>query len=182
MKTLIGVALMVPALTFAAGGAVHIAQQGRDHGVGGGHIPAHGPAPTPAARAGAPRQAYTRSTRPDVAGHPVAPHVHAETDEWVGHAEARDNPAYHLATPWAHGHFPGVIGASHVWRLGGGGAARFNVGGFFFSVAPYDVGDAGDWLWGSDDIVIYDDPDQVGWYLAYNVRLGTYVHVQYLGG
>ncbi len=99
----------------------------------------------------------------------------------MGHNSGPNDPHYHLDRPWAHGHFGGPVGREHVYRLGGGGPQRFGFGGFFFSVAPYDLGLCNGWLWNSDDIVLYDDPDHPGWYLAYNVRLGTYVHVMYLG-
>ncbi len=151
------------------------AQRGGAGGqVGHGYVPPRGPAPVKAA----PKVAPARG--PEEAGHPEAPHVHAD-GQWVGHDTGKNDAHYHLDHPWEHGHFEGGIGPSHVWRLGGGGAARFGFGGFFWSVAPFDIGLVNGWLWDNDDIVVYDDPDHPGWYLAYNVRLGTYAHVQYLG-
>ena len=146
----------------------------------GGAAPAGRPPEAANRGGGAPPNGQPRNFA-EQPGHPNAPHVDARSDRWVGHDTGRDDRNYHLDRPWEHGHFPGAFGASHVYRLGGGSRERFGFDGYFFSVAPADYDYCNDWVWGSDDIVLYADPDHVGWYLAYNVRLGTYIHVQFLG-
>jgi hypothetical protein len=155
----------------AGGQQAQNAPQAQTRGGGGG---------APGRPASQPQQNQRRNFS-EQAGHPNAPHVDAGSNRWVGHDTGRNDNNYHLDQPWAHGHFPGTIGPRFVYRLHGGNRDRFEFGGFYFGVAPYDYDYVGDWLWDNDDIVIYDDPDHPGWYLAYNTRLGTYAHVQYLG-
>ena len=163
-----------------AGAPQHSAPQhsAPQRGFGGGYIPQHGPDRGHAAMPARPAQNMPPRNFRDQQGHPNAPHVDPN-GSWVGHNVERGH--YHLDHPWAHGHFPGTFGPSRIYRLGGGGASRFFFDGFYFSVASPDLAYVNDWLWTSDDILLYDDPDDPGYYLAYNPRTGTYVHVIYMG-
>ena len=164
---------------------------GQEHEQHPGHpsshppIPAHGPPPAPkghppAPAAHAPPPAQPERVYRDHEGHPDRPHVH-DNGQWVGHESGRYDTHYEVRHAWAHGHFRGGFGPHHVFHLAGGGPGRFWFGHYAFAVVPYDIGFCDDWLWDRDDIVVYEDPDHPGLYLAYNVRLGTYCHVEYLG-
>lgn len=144
---------------------------------GGGHqaIPSRGPSEYH----GTPHAAEPNRNFSDKDGHPNAPHVDGK--RWVGHDTGRGDVNYHLDQPFAHGRFTGGFGRGHQWRLGGGGPGRFWFNNWYWSVAPFDIAYCDGWLWDADQIVIYEDPDHIGWYLAYNVRLGAYVHVMYMG-
>ena len=191
VKKIIGLSVLICVAAFAQdkgrGGAPH---GGGHPAVGGGHVPARGPAPAKAsqpARSSTAERSQEPTAKPenhvavDRAGHPDVPHVDARNDRWVGHDSGAGDAHYHLAQPWAHGHFTGGFGAQHVFVLAGGNRERFWFDNFSWDVAAYDYNIVGDWNWAGDQIVIYDDPDHVGWYLAYNPRLGTYAHVEYLG-
>jgi hypothetical protein len=138
--------------------------------------PSHGPAPFH----GTPVPASPQKNFSDKPGHPNVPHVD-KGNKWIGHDTGHDDASYHLDHPWEHGRFTGGFGPSFRWHLAGAGPGRFWFNNWYWSVAAADVAFCDGWLWDSDEIIIYDDPDHDGWYLAYNVRLGTYVHVMYLG-
>jgi hypothetical protein len=179
-----------------------LAQDNQPAAVGGGHLPAHGPA---LAKAGEPmrvpasapgRRSGARSSNfiaEDEKGHPNVPHVDARDDQWVGHNIAADDPVYHLDHLWAHGRFTGGFGPQHLFALAfdkmdpvtgqwlSEGLNRLSFGGFYWNIAGYDYNVAALWKWAGDQVAIYQDPVHIGWYLAYNPRVGSFAHVEYLG-
>uniref|UniRef100_Q01TV8 Uncharacterized protein n=1 Tax=Solibacter usitatus (strain Ellin6076) TaxID=234267 RepID=Q01TV8_SOLUE len=183
----LSVALLIP---------VYAQERGHERGqeqhggrVGGGYVPPHGPAPRaqqPQHEAQQPQHEMQQRDRAepnhnfrDVPSHPEAPHVHPN-GEWVGHDNFRRGDArLHVDRPFEHGRFALGFGPSHVFHIQGGNRDRFWFNGAYFRVAPFDYAYVADWDWNGDPIVIYEDPDDPGWYLAYNPRLGTYVHVMY---
>lgn len=159
--------LLFPMMVFIGLASGVASAQGR----GEHHIPQHRP----------PR-IQSRGEHGEHGGHPMGPPHVDERGRWLGH----DGLDRHFALehPWAHGRFTGGFGPRRVFRLVGGGCDRFWFDSFAFSVSPYEagLGWCDGWLWDRDNVVIYEDSAHVGWYLAYNVRLGRYLHVEFLGG
>jgi len=100
---------------------------------------------------------------------PMAPHV-TQRREWVAIILAARR-SLHLDHPWEHGRFTGGFGRSHGAPRSGG-SWPFWFGGFYFSVLPMTLGSVrlalGCGRTSSSTMI-----DHIGWYLAYNVRLGT---------
>ena len=135
---------------------------------GAGFVPVNGPATT------------ADSVEPGScaeADHPTSSHVHTD-GRWIGHAGAGD-PRYQLARPFEHGRFSGATGRDHIYNVRG--QQRFTAAGASFGVASFESRYCDDWRWELEPIAIYEDADHSGWYLAYSMRLGTFVHAEFLG-
>ena len=156
--------------TFAINADNNNRNQGSNHSSSPNHsnhsnhsyIPSHGPQASPGRVA-----RMSPSQRP---------HVARRGDVWVGHG-ASGSPS----RLWRSGRFEGGFGPRHIFRMEEGNRSRFRFGSYFWGVAPFDYIFCDNWLWDSDQVVVYEDPEHPGWYLIYNVRLGTYVHGEYLG-
>ena len=136
MKNLFGIFLAVMLIAIPASAQNHGGSSGGGvRGVGGGHVPSHGPAPHPGpAPAPRPAPAQEQSRQPqeqsrqapqqeqartynDKKGHPEAPHVHSSGDKWVGHDTGKDDAHYHVDHPFEHGRFSGGFGRGHALRI-----------------------------------------------------------------
>ena len=164
------------------------AQLSAQRGFGGDRAPVfHG---APAGRGFSAPPAIPRAPEPRTDGHdgpmfePGRPHgevPYVRDGHWYGHAAPGD-ARFHLDRPFQFGRF-GLVGPGHVFRTVRVdlGARRLWLPGGRFEIADWDWALTSPWCWTCDDFVVYLDPDHVGWYLLYDVRMGEYVHAQFLG-
>lgn len=164
--------LVIAVIVLAAGTFANpaFAQQHRGNG---GRIP-----PAPPSRA--------QGSRPEVQRFPggqVDARPHVAGDHWYGHDVSAD-ARFRLAQPFERGRLE-RLGPTVPYRI-----LRFDApnhrfwfsGGFGFEIAAWDWPFASLWCWSCpDDIIVYNDPDHLGWYLIYNTETGVYVHARYLG-
>ena len=133
-----------------------------------------------------PERRDSQHGRPEVERHTngrVNETQHVSGDHWYGH-DRPDDRRFRVEHPYEHGRFE-HFGPSYRYRV-----ERFDrdrhwfwlPGGFQFEVASWDWPICAGWCWDcSDDFVVYEDPDHIGWYMLYNVHTGVYVHVTYMG-
>jgi hypothetical protein len=109
---------------------------------------------------------------------------HVNNDHWYGH-DAPNDRRFHVDHPFEHSRFE-HFGPSYrysVMRIDQEHHRFWLSGGFSFHIAAWDWPLAADWCWDcGDDLVVYRDPDHIGWYLLYNIHTGVYVHATFLDG
>lgn len=161
------------------------AQAGRGRGGGGGGGGVRFATPREAFHPAIPR-APTARTGAHAAplfepSHPASAVPYVRNDRWYGHA-APDDPRFRLAQPFQSGRFA-LSGPSHVYTLSRVdlAARRIWLPGGQFEIEDSDWAVTSPWCWTCDQFVVYPDPDHAGWYLVYDVRMGEYVHAQFLG-
>jgi hypothetical protein len=175
------------AITAAAFIAVSVpsraaAQPGRGRGAGGGIRSAP---PRESFHPAIPREPAVRTGMHAAPlfepNHPATTVPYVRNDQWYGHA-APDDPRFNLARPFPAGRFA-LSGPSHVYSLSRVdlGARRIWLPGGQFEIEESDWAVTSPWCWTCDQFVVYVDPDHPGWYLVYDVRMGEYVHAQFLG-
>jgi hypothetical protein len=114
-------------------------------------------------------------------GRPPTSVPYVRDGQWYGHAAVED-PRFHLARPFPHGRFT-LTGPRHLYTV-----SRFDLDtrriwlpDGLFEIAEWDWASTSPWCWTCDQFTVYPDPDHPGWYLVYDVRMGEYVHAQFLG-